>query len=127
MNQVNKKNKDIEAKYCDILLTDIQLHVKKPRKPTPWYRVIIGALKSGKKTFRVYSKKYSIDQKNKTIRVRFDSLTPEIQEEIIKAEKDGKIVRIWRPAEGLPVCNGPDATEKFKADERKLKGLDRKK
>lgn len=114
-------NNSGDDKYCDILLTDIQLHVQKPRKPKSVRRIIEKTLRNDKDSFRVYSNQYKADEKNKTLWIKFDQLTPEIQIKVKAAEREGKIVRFLVPKDGIPVYNGPDAVEKFKADTKKKK------
>ena len=106
-------NKDYKNKSCNILLTDIQIHATKPRKPTSQYRAILKSLKN-KKPGRFYTKNF--DGK----KAIFD-LPPKIKREMEKAEKSGKKIRLFMPKEGLPIFVGKDLKEKLEAKNRKKK------
>ena len=112
--ETNKK--ELKNNYHYITLTDIQVHVQKPRKPLPWYRAIIKALKN-KKPGRFYSTEMTTKKDGSTT-VSF-SLPPKIQREMEETEKAGKIVKLLVPKDGLPIHAGPDTIEKIEAEKRK--------
>lgn len=97
--------------YIDISITNLQLHVTEPRKPSSVGRVIERSIQS-KKEHRAYStdiKKMDGD----TFRLIFHN--PEIEKIIEKAEKEGKKVRFIMPKDGIPVYLGKDASEFIKS------------
>lgn len=107
-------NKPVE--YHDIILTDIQLHTAKARKPIPWYKAIWRSIKN-RTAGRFYSRDIQV-KKGGTILMGFP-LPPNIQKEKEIAEKSGKQFRLFMPKDGLPLALGPDAIEALKAKERK--------
>lgn len=107
----SKENKNKEE-YCDIVLTDIQGHVQKPRKPVSWNRAISKCLKN-KKPGRFYTEN---TVKNKVTFNSINDFTKTLKE---LEKKTGKKVRIFVPKNGLPIIPGKDTLEKLKANKKK--------
>ena len=105
-----KQEKPIE--YHDIILTDIQLHTIRPRKPESWYRAFWRSIKN-KLPGRVYSRDISI-KKNGTMIMGFP-LPNNLQKEAEKAERSGKKLRIFMPTKGIPIMYGSDLIDRLKA------------
>ncbi len=104
-----------QTEYHDVFLTDIQIHVAKPRKPFSWYRVILKSLRN-EKPGRFFTKDFSIIRKNSTFETRFRFPLPEeIKKQIEKARKSGKKIRLWMPKDGISVYPGKDVIEFLKA------------
>ena len=116
------KNLEQNGEYQDILITDFQLHVVKPRKPTPWYRVVLKAIRSKKKQ-RAYTTDLRKDAQGNPLIVY--SLPPEIQKQMAEAERTGKKIRFILPKGGAPVYMGKDLIEYLKARQREV--FDKKK
>lgn len=104
-----------KEEYYDIILTDVTLHMAKPRKPTSFYRQIEKTMHSHKPG-RFFAKNVNI--RDGKITLPFP-MPPEIQTAKEKAEKEGKIVRFFMPKSGIPILIAPDVEEKIRADERK--------
>jgi hypothetical protein len=97
-------------KTVDIVFIDIQLHVVKPRKPTPLSRAIQKSIRSGR-LGRAFTKDFSIEQNGK-FSVSFPT-PPELERITDDAERRGKKVRYIFPNEGIPVFAGRDLIEKL--------------
>ncbi len=113
--------KSEQNKYLNILLTDIQLHTIKPRKPTPWYRAILKSFKN-KKPGRFYAENFSV-QNDETLQMTLINLAkhdPLFQKQMEIAEKSGKKIRIIVPP-NLPIYSGKDLIEKLKTEREKRK------
>lgn len=109
-------------KYLDIVLTDIQLHTNKHSHPKPFDRQLAKSLRNGKPG-RVYNtlpppKQSPEDIKSNGFKMNLMSL-PEIQRAAVEAQKQGKILRVFYPKNGLPVYAGNDTVEFIKARENR--------
>lgn len=112
MNHVENK-----IQYHDIILTDVKFHTKLPRKPLSWYRAMWLSVKNGL-AGRAYSRDIKL-RKDNSFGIYFHN-SPEIKIEREKAEKQGKILRIFMPKAGIPVFLGEDIVERLKAVDKKL-------
>ena len=110
------------GKYVDIILTDIQLHVAKPRKPSPLSKAIGKSLKNNKPG-RFYKRDFSVT-KDGTIQLPIFE-NSEIMKIKEKYEKEGKIVRFFMPKSGLDIYAGKDTIEHIEAKEKRM--VDKKK
>jgi hypothetical protein len=112
----------MEQKIIDIILTDIQLHVAKPRKPLSADRAITKSVKN-QVAGRFYRKDLSVSKEGKFQLPLF------LQEEMRKIQehyaREGKSVRFLMPKEGLKVYLGKDTKEHIEAQKRKR--VDKKK
>lgn len=95
-------------KTVDIVFTDIQLHVVKPRKPIPLSRAIEKSVRSGR-LGRAFTNNFSIEE-NGRFSISFPT-PPELEKVTDDAEHRGKTVRFMFPKEGLPVYAGKDMVE----------------
>lgn len=106
-----------KKQFIDVYLTDVQMHVTKPRKPISLGRALAKSLKS-KKGGRVQSRNINISKNNEfTFSV---PLGKELTELIEKAKQEGKQVRLITPKSGLPIFLGQDTVENIKARKRKV-------
>lgn len=107
------------SRYYDIVLSDIQLHVQKPRKPESFLRKVMKSIRSGKPG-RAYSKisdfKVNADD---TFELPI-AFSPEEQAKFDQAKAEGKQIRIFRPKGGLNIYAGKDVVEYMKAHPEKL-------
>jgi hypothetical protein len=94
--------------YTDILITDIQLHILKPRKPKSWLYQVLKANRTKQKT-----RAYSTDIRNNNGMEM--SLPPAKQIEVDRAEKEGKKIRFVFPEDGVLMYPGPDLIEYLEA------------
>ncbi|MFZ2975897.1 MAG: hypothetical protein WA055_04720 [Candidatus Moraniibacteriota bacterium] len=115
MKKISKESNSIENnKFIDIQLTDIQLHVIKPRKPISLGRAIDKSLKS-KKGGRAQSRDISNSKNNEfTFSI---SLGKELLE---KAKQEGKQIRFILPESGISIIPGKDMIEYIKAQKKKV-------
>lgn len=105
-----------DQKIIDIVITDIQLHVVKPRKPASADRAIGKSIKN-KKAGRFYKRDISVTKNGKIeLPIIESSEMIKIRE---KYKKEGKTVRFFIPKEGLNVYAGKDTLEHMEAKERK--------
>lgn len=111
------KNKQ---KFIDILVTDINLHTIKPRKPVSLGRKISKSITSGKSE-RAFSSEIKI-VKDGTV----EFAIPLGDEVFLKAKKQGKQLRIMMPKEGIPIFPGDDVIERLKAKVKKQKSSKKK-
>jgi len=95
-------------KTVDIVFTDIQLHVVKPRKPIPLWRAIEKSIRSGR-LGRAFTNNFSIER-NGEFSVNFPT-PPELERVTDDAERRGKTVRYMIPKEGIPIRLGNDTIE----------------
>ena len=107
-------------KFVDILLTDINLHTIKPRKPVSLGRKISKSITSGK-SGRAFSPEIKI-KKNGTVEFAM-TLSDEA---FLKAKKQGKQLRIMTPKEGIPIFASEDFIERLKAKVKKQKSSKKK-
>lgn len=114
--------KEKQTEYHDVFLTDIQMHVVEPRKPTPWYRAILKSVRN-KKPGRFFTKNITRN-KDGTFTVTF-STPPELKRQIEGAEKSGKKIRLFIPKDGLLIYPSKDVIEKLKAERKKHRPLTR--
>ena len=99
----------VESKDAvDIIFTDIQFHVAKPRKPVPLSRAIARSIRNNRPG-RVYTTNFSI-KKDGRFQMAFPT-PPELEKVINDAESKGKTIRFILPKEGIPVFAGKDTTE----------------
>lgn len=99
--------------YFDIVLTDIQLHVQKPKHPAPFDRGIVKSIRN-QKAGRTHTA-----QKLAATEVAFPL---SFQNEIEELERTtGKKVRIFIHAQGLPLKVGADTTQWVKANKHRVK------
>lgn len=118
MNNIKEK----DNQYYDIVLTDIQSHAVKPRKPKPLSQVVSKSFRAGKPG-RLYFDKFRLELVNDR-EIKFQLfLPPDIQKDVEKAKREGKIIRILAPKKGIPFCFGKDAVEKMKAEIKKRQRL----
>lgn len=109
-------------KNYDIILTDIQLHAQKPRKPDSFFRKIMKSLRS-RKSGRAYST-LPTSNTNGTFVLPI-TLSPEEQVDLARAKSEGKNIRFFIPKAGLPMYAGQDVNEYLKAHpERQAKKFD---
>lgn len=99
----------IESKDAvDIIFTDIQLHIAKPRKPTPLSRAIALSIK-GNRPGRAYTMSFSVKEDGR-FEISFPN-SPEIERVISEAESKGEMVRFMLPKEGINIFAGKDMIE----------------
>ncbi len=103
------------SEYQDIVLTDLQFHTLKPRKPGTLLRSVKKFLRTGKPE-RAYGVKFEVKPDN-TWRLEM-KLSPEDQAWIEKLEREGKKIRIVLPP-NLLMGFGKDLQERLEADKRK--------
>ncbi len=101
----------------EVMLTTIELHANIPRKPLPWYRAVMKAIRS-KKEHRAYTTNIHKDQDG-TMVIRYP-LSPEQKREVETIEKAGKRVRFIAPPGGALVFMGKDLRQHMAAQKRKL-------
>lgn len=110
-------NLKLDPKDClDIILTDIQGHVQKVRKPNSFGRQYAKAL-HGSKQRRVYTNKAEFDDKNMTMTITINLGEKELLEQLKMQGK--KYIRLFFLKDGIPVFLGQDAIEKLEADSKK--------
>lgn len=82
-----------ESNYLDIVLTDMQSHVVKPRNPASPSRAISKAIKK-EEPGRFFIKDFSINKKDGTFTFTFfdNNVITELQEQ---AKKEGKQLRLF--------------------------------
>jgi len=108
--------KNTTSPYYDIVLTDIQLHVQKPRNPDPFWRKMAKFFRTGN-TERVFDGKI-IKTKNEQNRFTMD-FTSGLDEAIKIAQGQGKkFIRIFAPKNAVPICAGKDVMEFLEARKR---------
>jgi hypothetical protein len=95
-------------KTVDIVFTDIQLHVVKPRKPIPLSRAIEKSVRSGR-LGRAFTNNFSIEENGK-FSISFPT-PPELEKVTADAKRRGKTVRYILPEGGIPVFAGKDMIE----------------
>lgn len=105
-------------KTRDIILTDVQLHIQRPRKPQTLLRKVLKYLRSGKP-----ERAYSTELKTTSDDGTFEFVIPLSEEDRRRLER-GEI-RLSMPKGGIPIFAGKDLIEYAKAHPEKLKGLDR--
>ncbi len=98
-----------KSPYHDIVLTDIQLHVQKFRKPRSWFQAVIKSLQR-KSAGRVYFNSGIIKDADGKYKI-FIPLPKTIEREQERARLVGKKLRILIPKDGLPVLAGKDTLE----------------
>ncbi|MBM3206671.1 MAG: hypothetical protein FJZ43_03565 [Candidatus Staskawiczbacteria bacterium] len=109
-----------ESKYCDILLTDIQLHTIKPTNPPSLARVIAKFLRNGLPG-RIYSTFFQVQKDNKENPLRLSiPLTKEWEDKVTELEKAGKKIRFIIPGGGIPIYAGKDMIEFMKAKKNRI-------
>ncbi|MBP7060696.1 MAG: hypothetical protein KBA91_01810 [Candidatus Moranbacteria bacterium] len=114
----------MDQKIVDIVLTDIQLHIVKPRKPISPARAIEKSLRNGK-SGRFYSKSVTPTPNEPGV-FRFSvPLSKDMLNLKEKLEKEGKEVRFVLPPGGLNIYAGKDTIEFIEA--QKKKRVDKKK
>lgn len=109
-----------DPKDClDIILTDIQLHTQKIRKPHSLGRQCAKTI-NGSKNRRAYSNNIKIDEKSQTVTLSM-SLGMEHLHDL--ARKQGKkYIRFFTREHGLPIFLGQDTVEKLESiDKRSCK------
>ena len=107
----------VNPKDClDIMLTDVQLHTQKIRKPNPLGRQIAKVINAKGKSGRAYSSNIQFDANGGIL-----SIDIETEKYLHKlAEKKGKkYIRIFAPKDGLPINLGKDTVERISALEKK--------
>ncbi|MDD5710847.1 MAG: hypothetical protein PHV43_01980 [Candidatus Colwellbacteria bacterium] len=104
----------------DIVITDVQLHTIKARKPKPVWRVIQKAIHTKRE-----QQAYTTDGKLANGKWSFIYQDPGIQKIIQEAQAQGKGVRFFRHKEGIDVRLGQDAEEFAEARERKAQRVGR--
>lgn len=103
-------------KYYDVILTDVQLHTQIPPKPKPLFRSILQSMRNNKPG-RTYSSNISFDDSGTfQFSIPLESKTGQ---EMLRAQKAGKKIRIFMPKSGLPVYLGKDMIEKLDAEKKK--------
>lgn len=100
----------------DIVLTDIQLHCHKHRKPNSVFRNIFRSVRNGNPG-RFHGKKISVNE-NGEFEV-FIPYSSEDRDRIRKARQEGAEIRIVLPIEGIPVRLGSDTIEYLSAKRKK--------
>lgn len=113
MNSLN-----VDPKDClDIILTDIQLHSQKVRKPNSFGRQVAKVVHAKKKRGRAFSNNLKVDNKG-----GISSFDIGMQEYLFKLarQKGKKYVRILTPKEGLNVYLGQDAIERISALQKRV-------
>ena len=106
---------DENDQFIDIILTDLQMHVTKPRKPVSLGRSIKKTLTS-KKDGRAYSRDMSVSKNGKfTFSIPLGKEFYKLKE---KAEREGKQLRLLIPGFGLYVFTGKDMIEYIKAQKK---------
>lgn len=114
----------MEPKIVNILLTDIQLHVIKHRKPVSPARAIEKSLRNGRPG-RFYCKGIA-PAPAETSAFEFSiPLTEDMQKLKEKYEREGKTVHFLMPKEGIKLFLGKDSIDFIKA--QKKKRVDRRK
>jgi hypothetical protein len=107
-----------DSKDClDIILTDVQLHCRKIRKPNSLGRQCAKAF-HGSKTNRAYSKSIAlINDKKNIVSVNIDLGMEHLYN---LARKQGKkYIRFFIKKDGMPLFLGKDIIEKLLADYKK--------
>lgn len=94
--------------FVDIVFTDLQLHVVRPRKPIPLSRAIEKSIRSGRPG-RAYTTNFTMKEGRK-FEVEFPT-PPELEKITADAERSGKTVRYILPGGGIPVFAGKDMIE----------------
>lgn len=97
-----------DNEFVDIVFTDLQLHVVKPRKPIPLSRAIEKSIRNGR-LGRAYTTNFTM-MENREFRVEFPT-PPELEKITADAERSGKTVRYILPEGGIPVFAGKDMIE----------------
>lgn len=114
----------MDKNVAEVILTDIQLHIVKPRKPLTPARAIEKSLRNGKPG-RFYSKNITPTPAEPGA---FEFSIP-LSEDMLKLkeklEKEGKEVRFSLPTGGLNIYAGKDTIEFIEA--QKKKRVDKKK
>ena len=91
--------------YCDIQLTDIQLHILEPRKPQSLLRKVLKSVRNGKPgRAYMHTSNANID-KDGTFSIPLPS---ETEAKITQGLRDGKKIRFFVPKDGLPILAGKD-------------------
>lgn len=116
MGQVKSPIIQENGKFVDIILTDIQLHVEKARKPASPSRAMEKAIRNGEPG-RFYSNNLTMDTDGKPVIPIFEN--SEIAKFIEKAKSERKIVRIFMPKDGLPITSGQDTKEFIEMHKKK--------
>lgn len=105
-------------KYFDVQLTDISLHTQEVRKPVSFGRAISKSISNGLPG-RAYMTGNNVKLDESTGKMTFIiPFGPEISQAVVKAKKQGKILRIIMP-NGTPVLLGDDTKERLKKIQKK--------
>lgn len=98
--------------FYDVILTDIQFHTQKPAKPRSFLHSILRSIRNNKP-----GRAYSTDIKlNPDGTMHFSiPLESKLGQEMERAKRLGKQIRILTPKIGVPVYLGKDAEEKLDA------------
>jgi len=108
-----------QAEYHTIFITDLQLHVLKPRKPLPWYRVAMKAIRS-ELAHRAHTTQFYMspnESQPSTITFPFPQ---ETIAEMERATAQGKKIRFIIPDKGIPIYPGKDMLEYMAAKRNKI-------
>jgi len=102
----------MNQKYCDIVLTDIELHITKVKNPKSFGRMMMKSIRNNK-PYRVYTNdlkttKNHIPQCSIDLGKEFEMLQEQLR-------KEGKELRIFIPKKGLNIFPGSDIIEFIKA------------
>ena len=106
------------VKYCDVLLTHVEVHAIKPSNPTSWYEAIIKAQKN-KKPGRIFTR--NISSRINGVPAVIYSLPPRVQQQMEEAKKSGKTIRLLTLGKHLPIYPAKDMIEKISAERKKNK------
>jgi len=113
MNHMAKESRKRHSPIS-VILTHVECHTAKPRKPLSILRIAEKCLRNGN-----LGKAFTTDcivRKNSPSKITFDLLPKDIQE---KATKSGqKFIKIFVPKSGLPIYAGDDTLEKIKKGKR---------
>ena len=104
------------AEEVPVMLTNVQFHTSIPRKPAPWYRAVMKAIRT-KKEHRAYTTDISESQDG--VMLIHYSLSPEQRKEVEAIEKAGKHVKFVDPPGGLLVYMGEDMRQYVAAQKKK--------
>ncbi len=108
----------IDPKDClDVILTDIQMHAQKFRKPLSLGRQFVKAA-HGSKVNRVFSNDSKMDPRTGAVSLSIDLEEGRLFE--LARQKGKKYVRYLIPKEGLSIFPGPDIIEKLQSVKKKL-------
>lgn len=106
----------MDSKNClDILLTNIQLHSQKARKPNSLGRQYVKTVRAKKTNGRAYSNDLMLSAKGGSLSI---GLGMEQLYELAR-QKGKKYVRIFAQKDGLQIYLGKDTIEKIESLKRK--------